>query len=73
MLKDPTKHEELTSVLPPTIRFDPTNYNRKGNVNTQDVFIVKNELGQDEYYNLDEIRFRYKNIVEEYVKGLYSP
>jgi hypothetical protein len=72
LLKDPSKKEELIKNLPPTILFDESRLDEKGDVNNQEVFKMKNAQGEDEYYSLNEIRRQYKMISEQHVLGNYG-
>jgi hypothetical protein len=72
LLKDPSKKEEFIKNLPPTILFDESRLDEKGDVNNQEVFKMKNAQGEDEYYSLNEIRRQYKMISEQHILSNYG-
>lgn len=63
--------EEITKIFP-TIEYDKTKVDYSGDVNSQDVFRMKDVDGNDEWYSLDDIRGYMTDYVNQHVAQNYK-
>lgn len=72
LIKEPSSREELKQSLPPTIQLDESRLNMlSGDVNDQEVFLMRDQDGQLQHYSLNEIRGYYFNDIRQHLTSNY--
>lgn len=75
IIKDKKSADEIPSEITrifPTIEYDKTKVDYSGDVNTQDVFRMKDVDGNDEWYSLDDIRSYMTDYVNQHLVEKYK-
>lgn len=72
LVKEPSSREELKQSLPPTIQLDESRLNMlSGDVNDQEVFLMRDQDGQLQHYSLNELRGYYFNDIRQHLTSNY--
>lgn len=72
LLKNPQKINEFIASLPSNVEFDKEKYNPTGDVNNQEVFIMKDEDGNLDHFSLNQLRSSSYDLTKAHLGMGYS-